>query len=278
MQAGGSAYPRPTAGLVARANSQAGLSAHSGGQAKSYPSVPSPGQPGSRFNPVVRERKQLPIDKDAGEGLITSQDVPGLGTGAGAGDGPAGARSAEIDEQDTVASASTKGFTQGFGGAMQGAQGTKGSQSAQGPAAEAVIRAGKSAPQLGSQNDLALKAETLLRAEIAQGRMSPELADLADSIDASKGHEVAQVDRTQQLGPYQDTSVVPAQTVYGHMATGMAHTMQRRAQGQGQAQSQAAPTKDRDAAIQQRLQRFPELREQGGSQHSDQAQGGFEHD
>ncbi|MFD4943072.1 hypothetical protein ACFWNT_11150 [Streptomyces sp. NPDC058409] len=38
------------------ANSQAGLSGH-GGPRRSYPSAPKPGEPGSRFNPVVRERR-----------------------------------------------------------------------------------------------------------------------------------------------------------------------------------------------------------------------------
>lgn len=39
-------------------SSQAGLSSLSGGQARSLPSVPQPGQPGSRFNPVVVSREE----------------------------------------------------------------------------------------------------------------------------------------------------------------------------------------------------------------------------
>lgn len=39
-------------------SSQAGLSSHAGGQARSLPSVPAPGQPGSRFKPVVVSREE----------------------------------------------------------------------------------------------------------------------------------------------------------------------------------------------------------------------------
>lgn len=51
-----------------KTSSQAGLSAYSGGEARSLPSVPKPGEPGSRFNPRVRERaeqEQQPLAENA---------------------------------------------------------------------------------------------------------------------------------------------------------------------------------------------------------------------
>lgn len=56
-----------------RTNSQAGLAAHQGGARKSLPSVPPPGQPGSRFNPIVRERPRnvpLPSKNSLSKDLI----------------------------------------------------------------------------------------------------------------------------------------------------------------------------------------------------------------
>lgn len=55
-------------------NSQAGLAA-ARGPARSVPSSPAPGQPGSRFNPVVRERTPRPQPSPA-PGMVTSADVP----------------------------------------------------------------------------------------------------------------------------------------------------------------------------------------------------------
>lgn len=57
-------------------SSQAGLAAAQGPR-RSYPSVPSPGQPGSRFNPVVRERRSsTPERRPGGPDMIRSSDVP----------------------------------------------------------------------------------------------------------------------------------------------------------------------------------------------------------
>lgn len=59
-----------------RSSSQAGLSAARG--PRQVPSVPKPGQPGSRFNPVVRERRVSRQEAaDPNREMITSEDVPG---------------------------------------------------------------------------------------------------------------------------------------------------------------------------------------------------------
>lgn len=94
------------------ASSQAGLGAWSGGEARSLPSVPKPGEPGSRFNPQVRERpaqqKRLPAP---GAQMVDAADIP---------------RAPGPDEdysQESVAGAAVKGFTTGFaGGTVQGAR------------------------------------------------------------------------------------------------------------------------------------------------------------
>lgn len=66
-----SAAPAPRRGGV---SSQAGLGAVAGPRT-SVPSSPAPGQPGSRFNPNVVERRPRP-QAPAAPGLLTSADVP----------------------------------------------------------------------------------------------------------------------------------------------------------------------------------------------------------
>lgn len=57
-----------------KSSSQAGLGAFAGGEAKSYPSVPAPGQPGSRFKPKTREREAQPQREMAPDGIIEVPD------------------------------------------------------------------------------------------------------------------------------------------------------------------------------------------------------------
>lgn len=52
--------PRRELPIQPQPSSQAGLASYAGGVARSLPSVPAPGEPGSRFNPVVREREAQP--------------------------------------------------------------------------------------------------------------------------------------------------------------------------------------------------------------------------
>lgn len=49
-------------------SSQAGLSSLSGGQARSLPSVPRPGEPGSRFKPVVVSREEQAARRERAAG------------------------------------------------------------------------------------------------------------------------------------------------------------------------------------------------------------------
>lgn len=79
-------------------SSQAGLSSLSGGQARSLPSVPRPGEPGSRFNPVVvsREEQAARREKAAGKKSLGIGLPPGgipapdrsAGENSAAGPGP----------------------------------------------------------------------------------------------------------------------------------------------------------------------------------------------
>lgn len=57
-----------------RASSQAGLSSHAGGQAKSLPSVPAPGQPGSRFNPRDVTREEQAARRDPAKGVVSAPE------------------------------------------------------------------------------------------------------------------------------------------------------------------------------------------------------------
>lgn len=52
--------PRRELPIQPQPSSQAGLASYAGGAARSLSSVPAPGEPGSRFNPVVRERPAQP--------------------------------------------------------------------------------------------------------------------------------------------------------------------------------------------------------------------------
>lgn len=67
-----------------RVSSQAGLAAYSGGEARSLPSVPAPGQPGSRFNPRVVSREEQAARREVAAGVentgrgTKSLGVPGV--------------------------------------------------------------------------------------------------------------------------------------------------------------------------------------------------------
>lgn len=93
----------------ASANSQAGLAAHRGAaRILSVPSSPAPGEPGSRFNPIVREREQPerePVDQ--------SNTVPSFDEWRAAREGAQHEAS-----QDSVAKAATSGFVDGFSGGV----------------------------------------------------------------------------------------------------------------------------------------------------------------
>lgn len=134
-------------GNVKGPNSQAGLSAHVGGARVSLPSVPPPGEPGSRFNPIVRDRqaqgggaapvhtpgKSLPKigavpiyskrdpsqPQPAGEAAPTppTGDVPIYGPAAGA------AARGSSDRSRGVAQQFTSGFSNGLQSGLSGASG-----------------------------------------------------------------------------------------------------------------------------------------------------------
>ncbi|MEO3931463.1 hypothetical protein WMO79_01430 [Micrococcaceae bacterium Sec7.4] len=100
---------------IDRVSSQAGLNAFAGGRANTLASVPSPGQPGSRFNAVVVDRgermgreegvkapkvKSLPLN--APPGMI--QGIPPAFMN----------QTGDKESEQTVAGAAAQGFTGGF--------------------------------------------------------------------------------------------------------------------------------------------------------------------
>lgn len=109
--------------------SQADINALRGGQAKSLPSVPAPGRPGSRFNPVVVSREERAARQGA-EQSSAGQAPTGTG-GKSLGNGlrrgviqsvPQQIMNARVNTADTeagVVSAATQGFV---GGVVAGAQ------------------------------------------------------------------------------------------------------------------------------------------------------------
>lgn len=107
-------------------NSQAGLAAAQGPK-RSYSSVPRPGEPGSRFNPRVRERPVQTAVQPQNPDLIDSSDVPKDG--------------ATPKPRRDLPSARTMGQF-GVGGAQGAAAGLKATAAIPHPAAKAVGAAG----------------------------------------------------------------------------------------------------------------------------------------
>lgn len=113
-------------------SSQSGLNAYVGGQRKTLPSVPAPGQPGSRFNPVVVSREEQAARRNGQATPVKpaakkSLDI-GMPPGMISGVPPEIMNAAGPDqgrgvEEPGVAEAATQGFAGGFvAGAQQGPQ------------------------------------------------------------------------------------------------------------------------------------------------------------
>ena len=104
----------PSAPRVLGPNSQAGLASYRGRGVPMPIVSPSPGEPGSPYNPVVRERKRdLPV---AGPDTIRAMPAhlrpqPGMGS--------LQPQEQEQQEEQSVAGAAVKGFGSGFVGGMQ---------------------------------------------------------------------------------------------------------------------------------------------------------------
>ena len=102
-----------------KTSSQAGLSSFVDGRAKSLPSVPAPGQPGSRFNPVVVTREEqaarraaADVKKEAPANVVPAKSLlikppPGVG--------PKSSSEQQIAEAEelSVAGAAVGGFAEG---------------------------------------------------------------------------------------------------------------------------------------------------------------------
>jgi len=106
-------YPR-------QGSSLAGFGA-SRGPRNSYPSVPRPGEPGSRFNPVVRERRGASAQQAAQQAnpdMITPEDIPKGPSGPGG--QPRASRSAGQDQREMAKGMVTGSVRGGVAGAKVG--------------------------------------------------------------------------------------------------------------------------------------------------------------
>lgn len=100
---------------IGRVSSQAGLNAFAGGRVKSLPSVPAPGQPGSRFNAVVVDRGER-MSREEGVKAPRAKSLP-LNTPPGMIQGipPQILNQPKNEESEqTVAGAAAQGFAGGF--------------------------------------------------------------------------------------------------------------------------------------------------------------------
>ena len=100
---------------IGRIPSQAGLNAFAGGRAQSLPSVPAPGQPGSRFNAVVVDRGER-MSREEGVKAPGTKSLP-LNMPPGMIQGiPQAIMNQTGDEESerTVAGAAAQGFAGGF--------------------------------------------------------------------------------------------------------------------------------------------------------------------
>jgi hypothetical protein len=105
---------------IGRVSSQAGLNAFAGGRAKSLPSVPAPGQPGSRSNPVVVDRGERVSREETAKGPRAKSLPLNMPPGMIQGIPPAVMNQTRDEESEqTVAGAAAQGFAGGF---MAGAQ------------------------------------------------------------------------------------------------------------------------------------------------------------
>ncbi|MCB5280375.1 hypothetical protein [Arthrobacter sp. ES1] len=110
----GADRPRPGT-RIDGASSQAGLNAFAGGRIKSLSSVPSPGQPGSRFNAVVVDRGER-MSREEGVKAPRAKSLPlNMPQGMIQGIPPAIMNQTAKDESEqTVAGAAAQGFAGGF--------------------------------------------------------------------------------------------------------------------------------------------------------------------
>ena len=100
---------------IGRISSQAGLNAFAGGRAKSLPSVPAPGQPGSRFNAVVVDRGER-MSREEGVKAPRAKSLP-LNMPPGMIQGVPSAimnPARDKEQEQTVAGAAAQGFAGGF--------------------------------------------------------------------------------------------------------------------------------------------------------------------
>jgi hypothetical protein len=188
--------------VVPRISSVAGLSSYSGGQAKTLPSVPSPGQPGSRFNPVVISREEqaarraraeqsgpdaaAPTSPGVAKGSKKSLDIglpPGLINEVPKST-DAAAKSAE---KPGVVKATTTGFAGGFLAGMQGVPSAPAPESlkAQGPpSTQAAVDARDVQPAVSAGTDPGVAAKGVGAAGLKVKAIDPS-APVAES-----GHKV----------------------------------------------------------------------------------------
>lgn len=241
----------PSAPHMSGPNSQAGLASHRGGGVPMPSRVPAAGQPGSPFNPVVRERKRdLPV---AGSDVIRGMPEhlrPSSST----------AQPQEQQEEQSVAGAAVEGFGSGFIGGMQAGVGD--------PAVDRLGRQQQILSMMRADVELSREAgqtlpeaereswqNMLQRDEFAADRMELTTNDyerdlvVQGKVPAREGLPTREHDLSR-FGSEQMVASMPvpgAQSPWAPPAKGVARS---------------AP----GAEVGERMRRFPELRNSGAGQ------------
>lgn len=220
---------------IGRISSQAELNAFAGGRAKSLPSVPAPGQPGSRFNPVVVDRGER-MSREEGMKAPRAKSLP-LNMPPGMIQGiPPAIMNQSKEEEPTVAGAAAQGFVGGFiGGAQNRMFGAAGGEQ------------GAPNPSWRENNREAVALNTKMMATAAEGiaLLDRDIAAMTDPADAahrvqliasratalqafrsmqdSMAHD--QVNEDVEAGAYTDADVT---TLRGHLSRMQAGNEQMR--------------------------------------------------
>lgn len=163
---------------ISRVSSQAGLNAFAGGRAKSLPSVPAPGQPGSRFNAVVVDRGER-MSREEGVKAPRAKSLP-LNMPPGMIQGVPSAimnATGDKEQEQTVAGAAAQGFAGGFiAGAQTRMFGSSGGGEQEG--ANPSWRA-------NNREAVALNTKIMAASAEAIALMDQDIATMTDPADAA---------------------------------------------------------------------------------------------
>lgn len=188
-----------------RGSSQAGLSAHAGGQAVSMPSTPSPGEPGSRFQPRDVTREEQAARRGSAEaGPAAGEKVGRKSLNVGAQQALVNGVPQQILNPDAavnpdqgIAGAAAKGFTNGaLAGARMNLQASAQEEPSTGPgkAVEqpATETSRTAAPVLNASGQTRQEASSEVVLEDAlPGTTQPFAMDIIDAVQGKSPKAVA---------------------------------------------------------------------------------------